>query len=42
MLVSKMYQSVSDNYRLKFTKVEIWVKRYLIDITDKTNITNIL
>ena len=42
MLVTKMYQLVS----LKFTKVEIWVKQYLIDITDTnqylTNITNVL
>ena len=42
MLVSKTYQLVS----LKFTKVEIWVKQYLIDVTDTnqylTNTTNIL
>ena len=34
MLVSKMYRLVLVKYRLKITKVEIWVNRYLTDITD--------
>ena len=34
MLVSKMYWLVSVKYRLKIIKVEIWVNRYLTDITD--------
>ena len=34
MLVSKLYQLVSVKYQLKITKVEIWVNRYLTDITD--------
>ena len=46
MLVSKMYRLVSVKYRLKIIKVEIWVNRYLTDITDTnrylTDITNIL
>ena len=35
MLVSKVYRLVLIKYRLKITKVEIWVNQYLIDITDK-------
>ena len=34
MLVSKMYRLVSVKYRLEIIKVEIWVNRYLTDITD--------
>ena len=34
MLVSKLYRLVSVKYRLKTTKAEIWVNRYLTDITD--------
>ena len=34
MLVSKMYQLVSVKYWLKIAKVEIWVNRYLNNITD--------
>ena len=34
MLVSKLYRLVSAKYRLKIAKVEIWVNRYLTDITD--------
>ena len=34
MLVSKLYRLVSVKYRLKITKVEICVNRYLTDITD--------
>ena len=29
-----MYQLVSVKYQLKIIKVEIWVNRYLTDITD--------
>ena len=29
-----MYQLVSAKYRLKITNVEIWVNRYLTDITN--------
>ena len=29
-----MYRLVSVKYRLKITKVEFWVNRYLTDITD--------
>ena len=46
MLVSKMYRLVWVKYRLKITKVEIWVNRYLTDITDTnrylTDITDTL
>ena len=42
MLVSKIYQLVSVKYRLKITTVEIWVNRYLTDITDTNRyLTNI-
>ena len=34
MLVSKMYRLELVKYRLKITKVEIRVNRYLTDITD--------
>ena len=34
MLVSKMYRLVLVKYWLKIIKVEIWVNRYLTDITD--------
>ena len=34
MLISKMYRLVSVKYRLKIINVEMWVNRYLTDITD--------
>ena len=34
MLVSKMYPLVSVKYQLEIMKVDIWVNRYLTDITD--------
>ena len=46
MLVSKMYRLVSVKYRLKITKIEIWVNQYLTNITDTnrylTDITDTL
>ena len=42
MLVSKRDWLVSVKYRLKITKVEIWINRYLTDITDTNRyLTNI-
>ena len=40
ILVSKMYQLVLVKYWLKITKVEIWVNRYLTDITNTNQYIN--